>query len=160
MSKQPPRRTRRPLVPKVVDAETFRQRSCATKHSYPTFAQASDAGIMRMATGSGVPLYVYPCYFCPGFHLTSTDTWDSTVTLTPLVAATSAQETAARMTVTSRGRSVAATAAWRHGKRVRQARGRRDQDTDARIDVVLPRPRVASDDEIEAFFADPVNARA
>lgn len=57
------------------------------------------------------------------------------------------------------GRSPAADASWRHGKRVRRARALRDEDVDARIDVVLPAPRVASNDEVESFFANPTAAR-
>lgn len=116
------------------------EHSCLRKNRYETEALALDAAARRMLVGAHRPLRVYPCDYCFGFHLTSSDSGADSVAVPPVLGEADPQ----------------AMLKAHHGKGRRRARHEQNHDhakeQQEPIDL-LPEPHVASPEETAAFFA-------
>lgn len=126
-----------------------RERMCTNRHRYETEALALDAAVRRMAAVAEVPLYVYPCPYCVGFHLTSQNK-DGTKVSPVLLHLGSGRifmpHEAPGIGKRSRSRVV------RHRRKVAGARREREEAGETYL-ANIPQPRVADPSEVADFFA-------
>lgn len=137
-----------------MDEQTRRMRTCENKPRYETEAVAQDAAVRLMAGRATRPLYVYPCPYCLGFHLTSNGHGKKPVQ--PLLHAEPDLQHAVLFLpheAPCRGKRRRAAQTGRRAGLRRHLR-EREQAGESALDL-LPRPQVASPEQAAAFFAGP-----
>lgn len=141
-------RRRNPTHPSLV-------RGCRKKKRYATETLAMDAGMQRMLTASDMPLRVYPCDHCRGFHLTSKATGSDSVAVPPV------QQGANPLLLipAEERRGGKAGKRDRQHKEARRAKAKRGRVAEQTRDG-LPEPRVATQAEAAAFFDAAKNQQA
>lgn len=135
------------------------RKGCHTKVRYETEAVAFESAAHRMATDSTEPLNVYECGHCLGFHLTRAADADRGYKVVPSLLAVP-EDLRFGLGGVGRGPRFSVRRlernARRHAERIECEQSRADLAAESRIDL-LPKPSVASAEEIAAFFGQPTS---
>lgn len=129
---------------------SYRVKVCRSKRSFSTIEAAFEAGSRLMVLDAGVPLYVYPCLVCPGFHLTRNGEAASSVKVPGFVGS--------RSLLVFSQKDVHTGMTPKFGRRLRRSRKagkatRERYEAGERHLSVIPLPRPASEAEVEDFFS-------
>lgn len=128
--------------------ERWIEAACRKKNRYDTEAAAQDKGMRRMLIGADSPLYVYPCEYCFGWHLTSSDKGRDSKPVVPLVDGADPE-------LMAKGCGSERPVPGGHRRRRRKVESETPipRVVEERLDR-LPTPSPASSEEVDAFFRD------